>query len=70
MDCLRGAGFFPCLMEPDIWITKVDSNGLPYYEHVTVCVDDLLIASKTPEAIFSLLQNKHKFKLKDTCAIK
>ena len=47
-------------------MTNVDSNGLLHYQHVAVCINDLIMASKTPEAMFSLLQDTHKFKLKGT----
>ena len=69
-DYLRNAGFFPCKMEPDIWMRKVEDNNNPHYEHIAVYVDDLLIASKTPQAIVDLLTNDYKFKLKGTGPIK
>ena len=69
-DCLRETGFFPCKMEPDIWMRKVEDNNTPHYEYIAVYVDDLLIASKTPQAIVDLLTGKHKFKLKGTGPIK
>ena len=69
-DCLRYAGFFPCKMEPGIWMKKVEDNSPPHYEHIAVYVDDLLIASKTPQAIVDLLTNDYKFKLKGTGPIK
>ena len=45
-DCLRDAGFFPCKMEPDMWMRKVEENGPRHYEFIAVYADDLLIASK------------------------
>ena len=59
-DCLRGMGFFSCLMEPNIWMR----NKGDHYERITVCVGDLLIASKEPQSIISALCAKHKFKIK------
>jgi len=35
-------------------------------KHIAVCVDDLMIASKDPEAIANVLMEKHQFKLKGT----
>ena len=49
---------------------KVEDNGSPHYEYIAVYVNDLLIASKTPQAIVDLLTNKHKFKLKSIESIK
>ena len=49
---------------------KVNDNGFYHYEYITVYIDDLLIASKTLQAIVDLLTNKHKFKLKGTESIK
>ena len=64
-DCLRSIGFFPCKMEPDTWMRKV-RDCRPHYECIVVCVDDLLIASKSPQAIADPLTNNYKFKLKGT----
>ena len=36
------------------------------HEHIVICVDDLLIVSKSPQIILDALINKHKFKLKGT----
>ena len=49
---------------------KVEDNNAPHYEHIAVYVDDLLIASKTPQAIVNLLTDNHKFRLKGTGPIK
>ena len=49
---------------------KVNDNGFYHYEYITVYIDDLLIASKTLQAIVDLLTNKHKFKLKGIGSIK
>lgn len=57
-------------MEANIWTRREDDNGSLHYEHIPVCADDLLIASKTPQAIADLFSNKYKFKLKGTDIIK
>ena len=58
--CLREIGFFPCRMEPDIWIRK---NGY-VYKYIAVYVDDLAIAAKKPAELIKLLEDEYKFKLK------
>ena len=65
-DCLRDMGFFPCKMEPDIWMRDCSN----FYEYIAVYVDDLLIASKDPKSIVKNLEDTHKFKLKGTGAIR
>ena len=59
-DCLREMGFFPCKMEPNIWIRK---NG-NLYEYIAVYVNDLAIAAMSPKETIQMLQEKYKFKLK------
>lgn len=41
-------------------------NKEDHYEHVSICADNLLIASKDPQSIISNLSTKHNFKLKGT----
>jgi hypothetical protein len=55
-------GFFPSKAEKDIWMRDKGDH----YEHIAVYVDDLLIASREPNAIIDDLTLKHKFKLKGT----
>ncbi len=64
-DCLREMGYFPSKSEPDIWMREVDG----VYEYIACYVDDLAIASKNPEAIIKVLQDKYNFKLKGTGTI-
>ena len=45
---------------------KAEDKGPSHYECVAVYVDNLLIASKVPQAIVDLLTKEHKFKLKGT----
>lgn len=61
-DVLRSMGFFPSKAERDIWMRDKGDH----YEYIGVYVDDLLIASKNPQAIVDTLMNDHKFKLKGT----
>jgi histone deacetylase 1/2 len=61
-EVLRGIGFFPSRAETDIWMRRVDDH----YEYICVYVDDLVIASKNPQAIVDLLSTKHKFTFKGT----
>jgi len=61
-DVLRAMGFEPSRAEPDIWMRAQGTH----YEYIAVYVDDLLIASKSPEAIIAELTDTYKFKLKGT----
>jgi len=61
-DILREMGFTPSKAEEDIWMRAKGDH----YEYIAVYVDDLMIASKDPEAIIGALQGEHKLKLKGT----
>ena len=61
-EVLKDMGFFPSLAEHDIWMRHCGDH----YEYVAVYVDDLLIASKDPNAIIKALTDKYHFKLKGT----
>jgi len=61
-DVLRSMGFFPSKAEKDIWMRDKGDH----YEHIAVCVDDLMIASLIPEGIVKALIDEHNFKLKGT----
>lgn len=61
-DCLRDMGFERCKMELGTWLKDCGDH----YEHISVYVDDLLIASKDPKGLVDILTNEHKFKLKGT----
>ena len=50
-------------MEPDTWLRPC---GEDHYECITLCADDLLIASKDQKGILDVLNNKNSFKLKGT----
>jgi hypothetical protein len=49
-------------MEPGIWLKDYGEH----YEHISIHVDDLLIASKYPQSVIDTLINNHHFKLKGT----
>ena len=57
---LSDMGFFPCPMDPDVWMRDMGN----YYEYIGTYVDDLCIASKDPERILGLLTSDCKFQLK------
>ncbi len=61
-ECMRAEGFKPCLADLDIWMRP---NG-DIYEYVAVYVDDLAFAVQDPETFVKTLENKYKFKVKDT----
>ena len=61
-DVLRSMGFFPSRAEPDIWMRDRGDH----YEYIAVYVDDLLLASRSPQVIIDALSNDHHFKLKGT----
>ncbi len=55
-------GFTPSKAEEDIWMRAKGDH----YEYIAVYVDDLMIASKEPEAIIKALQEEHNLTLKGT----
>ena len=58
---LRDMGFLPSFAEPDIWMRDMGDH----YEYIATYVDDLTIASRNPQAIIDVLENKpNNFKLK------
>ena len=62
-DILRNFGFTPSKADEDVWMRKQESH----YEYIAVYVDDLLIASKNPQAIIDYLtEDPVNFKLKGT----
>jgi len=61
-DVLREMGHFTSKCEKHIWMRD---KGDPC-QRIAACVDDLMIASKDPEAIVKMLMEKHHFKLKGT----
>ena len=62
-DVLRSMGFTPSKAEEDIWFRDAGDH----YEYIGVYVDDLIIASRKPQAIIDQLQSApHSFKLKGT----
>jgi hypothetical protein len=52
--------FEPCKCDSDIWMRQADYG----YEYIAVYVDDLAIASRTPENIIKDLKDIHNLKLK------
>jgi hypothetical protein len=66
-DVLISMGFTPSKAEPDIWMRKKGDHC----EYIACYVDDLMIASKNPQAIIDALEGgAHKFKLKGTGPMK
>jgi hypothetical protein len=62
-DLLRDLGFKPSMADDDIWMKDMGDH----YECIMVYVDDLVIASKNPEAIIESLKSKPvNFSLKGT----
>ena len=59
-ECLQERIFFPYKIEPYIWLQSAEDH----YEHIAICVDDLLIASKESQHIVDTLVKKYEFKLK------
>ena len=65
-EVLKAMDFFPSKAEADIWMRRQGD----VYEYVACYVDDLLIASKNPQAIIDALEGEpNKFKLKGTGAV-
>ena len=66
-DVLMDMGFTPSKVEEDIWMRDAGDH----YECIAVYVDDLLIASKNPQAIIDALTSEPvNFKLKGTGPLK
>ena len=66
-EVLKSMGFFPSKAEPDIWMR----NAGDHYEYIATYVDDLLIASRSPQSIIDALEaGPHKFTLKGTGPVK
>ncbi len=62
-DTLRDMGFTPSKAEEDIWMRDMGDH----YEYIAVYVDDLMIASRMPQAIIDTLTSEPiNFKLKGT----
>jgi len=61
-DVLGEMGCFPSKAEKGIWMQDKGDH----YEHIVVCVDDLMFASKDPGTIVKTRIEKRKFKLKGT----
>ena len=61
-EVLREIGFFNSKAETDIWMRRVDDH----YEYICVYVDDLVIASKDPQAIVDMLSSRYSFSFKGT----
>jgi Reverse transcriptase (RNA-dependent DNA polymerase) len=59
-DVLKQMGFQSSHAEPDIWMRDRGDH----WEYVAVYVDNLLIASRTPQDIVDTLEKVHQFKLK------
>ena len=55
-------GHGPCKVEPCIWLKDFGEH----HEHITIHVDDLLIASKDLQGVVDSLTNNYHFKLKRT----
>ena len=56
-DVLRNMEFFPSKAENDIWMKDCGDH----YEYIAVYVDDLLIASKKPQAIVDILKGTRRW---------
>ena len=62
VEVLREMGFQMSKTEPDIWMRDKGDH----YEYIAVYIDDLTIASKSPQEIIYDLTKVHHFKLKGT----
>ena len=47
--------FFPCKLEPDIWMR----HNRYIYEYITVYIDDLEIAARDPKILMGAIQNRY-----------
>ena len=60
--CLQDLGVFPYRTESDIWMQP---NG-DFYEHDTICTNDLAIAMRNPQALVDALELKSKLRQRGT----
>jgi hypothetical protein len=61
VDTIRAMGFFPCKVDPNVWI----KNCKTHYKYICVYVDDLAVMMKDPQAFFDELSGpKWCYKLK------
>ena len=61
-DILQELKFKPSKADPDVWIRP--EPGRTCYEYIAVCVDDLAIPAKDPQAFCNELKKKYNLKLK------
>ena len=59
-DIMLQLGFKPCKADPCAWFRAMKNK----YEYIAIYVDDLLIASNTPQQIIQDLKEKFKLKIK------
>ncbi len=59
-EVLYQMGFFPCLADNDVWMRDAGDHC----EYIAVYVDDLLVASRNPQAILDTFMETYKFLLK------
>ncbi|MGH7954773.1 MAG: reverse transcriptase domain-containing protein, partial [Gloeomargaritales cyanobacterium] len=57
-DALRSLGFKPSLIDPNLWMMKVQS----WYEYICTHIDDFLIASRTAKKIMKQLLTIYKIR--------
>ena len=65
-ETLKDMGFFPSKADDDVWMKDCDDH----YEYIATYVDDLLIASRDPEAITRQISEDYGYKLKGVGPIK
>jgi len=62
-ETLRAMDFVPSIADPDVWMRAASkSNGFPYYEHLLVYVDNLLILSHDPKPILTCIEKFYRLK--------
>ncbi|MGH7955112.1 MAG: Ty1/Copia family ribonuclease HI, partial [Gloeomargaritales cyanobacterium] len=57
-DALRSLGFKPSLIDPNLWMMKIQS----WYEYICTHIDDFLIASRTAKKIMKQLLTIYKIR--------
>ena len=65
-DFLRNVRFQPFKTEPKTLMRKSNNKEDMCYEHISACLNDLSIVSKSSQIITYTLINNHELKLKGT----
>ena len=61
-EVLRSMGYFPCKMDPDVWMRDMGD----YYEYIGVYVDDMEVAARVAKKVIDEFTETYNLKVKGT----